>query len=227
MAWQYHLPPEQKQGLENNIQNLIDLGMNKTGESDWKCSLFVVPQKVNDAQKKETSWVHVWRVVHDEKPLNMHVKTEEDTLPRIPDIYATASNKTVFSLIDLKKAFFYCDVAPSSRHFFGIPHASKRLYMRKIPMGFKNSPAVWQRIMNHDVFDPVRHEMSKLCGLPLQQTTTMITAHIDDIFIATYTIEQHLMLLEILFETLAHLRITVNIKILHRKTLCTSSWLYH
>ena len=65
--------------------------------------------------------------------------------------------------------------------------------------------------MNHDVLDPVRREMSELCGLPLQQTTTMITTYIDDIFIATYTIEQHLMLLEILFNTLAHLRVTVNI----------------
>ena len=145
VARQYHLPSEQKQALENNIQSLIDLGIIETGESNWKCSLFVVPQKVNDAHKKETGWVQVWRVVHDQKPLNMHVKTEEDTLPQIPDIYTTATNKTVFSLIDLKKAFFHCDVARSSRHFFGIPHASMRLHMKKCQWVFKIAPRYGKR----------------------------------------------------------------------------------
>ena len=128
VARQYSLPPEQRQALEDNIANLIDLGIIEEGKSDWKCSLFVVPQKVNEAQKAEKGWVQTWRVVHDQKPLNVHVLTEEDTLLRIPDIFAIATGKLVFSLVDLKKAFFHCDVALASRIFFGIPPFVRRIY---------------------------------------------------------------------------------------------------
>ena len=211
VARQYSLPPEQKNALDTNIANLIDLGIIEEGDSDWKCSLFVVPQKVNDAQRAEKGWVQTWHVVHDQKPLNVHVLMEEDTLPRIPEIFAIATGKLVFSLVDLKKAFFHCDVHPDSQIFFGIPHPEKLLRMRKMPMGFKNSLAIWQRIMNHDVLEPVHKRYAQLANIIKAEADASIVAYIDDIFLATRTVKQHLILLDVLFHTLSQLHITVNI----------------
>ena len=211
VARQYTLPPAQKAALEENIQNLLDLGIIEHGDSDWKCSLFVVPQKVNEAQKQEKGWVQTWRVVHDQKPLNVHVLPEEDTLPRIPEIFAIAQGKSVFSLVDLKKAFFNCDVAEAAQKYFGIPHPELQLRMRKMPMGYKNGPAIWQRIMNHDVLTPVRKRFASRLNISLAEATNCIVAYIDDIFLATNDKASHLALLDILFARLAELRITVNI----------------
>ena len=92
VAKQYHLPPLQQTALEENKQNLLDLGVIEEGPSDWKCSLFVVPQKDNDQQRAQAGWVQTWRVVHDQKSLNIHVLSEKNTLPRIPDIFVIARN---------------------------------------------------------------------------------------------------------------------------------------
>ena len=99
---------EQKKALKDNIEKYLKMGIIEHGPSEWKTSLFVVPQKVNEEQKRLKTYhpSQHWRVVQDFTPLNAKVQKVENVLPLIPDIFKIAADKEIFSLLDLSKAFF-------------------------------------------------------------------------------------------------------------------------
>ena len=136
--------PEQKKSLEDNITKYLEMGIIEYGPSLWKTSLFAVPQKVNEEQRQLPTYhpSQQWRVVQDFIPLNRKVQKIENTLPLIADVIQIASEKEIFSLLDLNKAYFYCKVAEDDRQFFGISHPAKEIRIRCMPMGFINSPSI-------------------------------------------------------------------------------------
>ena len=155
--------PEQKKALEDNIAKYLDMGIIEYGPSLWKTSLFVVPQKVNEEQRQLPTYhpSQQWRVVQDFIPLNTKVQKIENTLPLIADVFQIASEKEIFSLLDLSKALFHCKVAEEDRQFFGISHPTKEIRMRCMPMGFINSPSIWQKNMNVAIWEPVQQFFHK------------------------------------------------------------------
>lgn len=57
-------------------------------------------------------------------------------------------DKRRFSLIDLKDGFFQIEIEPKDRKktaFF----TGTRMQFKRMPQGFKNSPGIFQRVMNH------------------------------------------------------------------------------
>ena len=203
--------PEQKKALEDNIAKYLDMGIIEYGPSSWKTSLFVVPQYVNEEQRQLPTYhpSQQWRVVQDFIPLNTKVQKIENTLPLIADVFQIASEKEIFSLLDLSKAFFHCKVAEDDRQFFGISHPTKEIRMRCMPMGFINSPSIWQKNMNAAIWEPVQQLFYK--QYPDEKSSSHLAIYMDDIFIATKTVEQHLCLLHILFEHLIKYSLTLSI----------------
>ena len=206
---------EQRQALEDNIDKFLKLGVMEEGPSTWYTPLFVVPQKVNEEQKALDPKAQKWRVVQNFQPLNSQVVKEENTLPTIEDVLSLGEgNKHVFSNIDLKSAFYHVDIEEDARRFFGISHASRKIRMRKMGMGFTNSPSIWQRNMNVDVEKPVRDAYCATLS-PQERSDpsacNVIKIYMDDILLATATVEQHLTLLQILFQQLSKLRLTLSI----------------
>ena len=198
---------EQKKALEENIEKFLDFGVIEEGPSEWKTSLFVVRQKTNEKQRSMDPNVQVWRVVQDFTPLNIHVKEQENMLPLIADTFQVAQGKNVFSVIDLSKAFFHIKVDPSSRKYFGISYASKQLRMRSMPMGYKNSPSIFQRNMIECIMIPIQNAFNQRT----KTTDQNVAIYMDDIFLATETKTQHLFLLQLLFSILAKYKLTVSI----------------
>ena len=203
--------PEQKKALEDNIEKYLKMGIIEHGPSEWKTSLFVVPQKVNEEQKRLKTYhpSQHWRVVQDFTPLNAKVQKVENVLPLIPDIFKIAADKEIFSLLDLSKAFFHCMVKEEDRKYFGISHRSMKLRMRRMPMGFLNSPSIWQKNMTAAIWIPVQKAFH--LRFPLEAELLHIAVYMDDIFLATKTEEQHLFLLQILFKQLAKFKLTLSI----------------
>ena len=187
------------------------MGIIEYGPSLRKTSLFVVPQKVNEEQRQLLSYhpLQQWRVVPDFIPLNTKVKKIENTLPLIADVFQIASEKEIFSLLDLRKVFFHCKVAEKDRQFFGISHPTKEIRMRCIPMGFTNSPSIWEKNMNAAIWEPVQQLFYK--RYPDERLSSHLAIYMDDIFLATKTMEQHLYLLHVLFEHLTRYSLTLSI----------------
>ena len=206
---------EQRNALEENIDKFLNLGVMEEGPAVWYTPLFVVPQKVNAEQKALDPRAQRWRVVQNFQPLNSQVVKEENTLPTIEDVLSLGEGgKKVFSNIDIKSAFYHVDIKKSDRSFFGISHAFRKIRMRKMGMGFTNSPSIWQRNMNVDVEKPVRDAYIATLSTHDRlnpHATNVIKIYMDDILLATSTAEQHLILLRILFERLSQLRLTLSI----------------
>ena len=74
-----------------------------------------------------------------------------------------------------------------------------------MPMGFKNSPSIWQRCMNADVLQPVREAFLSRFG-----HGNVIHMYIDDAFLAATTVEEHFFLLDLFFVQLASLNLTLS-----------------
>ena len=178
------------------------MGIIEYGPSLWKTSLFVVPQKVNKEQQQLPTYhpSQQWRVVQDFIFLNTKVQKIENTVPLIADVFQIACEKEIFSILDLSKAFFHCKVAQKYRQYFRISHPIKEIRMRCMPMGFINSPSIWQKNMNAVIWEPVRQLFYK--QYPDKGLSSHLAIYMDDIFLATKTVEQHLYLLRVLFEHL-------------------------
>ena len=200
-----------KKALEDNIEKYLKMVIIEHGPSEWKTSLFVVPQKVNEEQKRLKTYhpSQHWRVVQDFTPLNAKVQKVENVLPLIPDIFKIAADKEIFSLLDLSKAFFHCMVKEEDRKYFGISHRSMELRMRRKPVGFLNSPSIWQKNMTAAIRIPVQKTFH--LRFPLEAELSHIAVYMDDIFLATKTEEQHLFLLQILFKQFAKFKLTLSI----------------
>ena len=83
-----------------------------------------------------------------------------------------------------------------------------------MPKGFKNSPSIWQRNMNHDILEPALQEYKKRLapdGLFNPLNTNVLSIYMNNIFLATDTEDHHLLLLELLFKALTSLKLTVSI----------------
>ena len=81
--------------------------------------------------------------------------------------------------------------------------------MRCMPMGFINSPSIWQKNMNAAIWEPVQQFFHK--QYPDEKSSSHLAIYMDDIFLATKTVEQHLYLLRILFEHLTQYSLTLSI----------------
>ena len=80
--------------------------------------------------------------------------------------------------------------------------------MRCMPMGFINSPSIWQKNMNAAIWEPVQQLFHK--QYPDEKSSPHLAIYMDDIFLATKTVEQHLYLLKVLFEHLTRYSLTLS-----------------
>ena len=100
-------------------------------------------------------------------------------------------------------------MAEEDRQFFGISHPTKEIRMQCMPMGFINSPSIWQKNINAAIWEPDQQLFYK--RYPDERSSFHLAIYMDDIFRATKTVEQHLYLLHVLFEHLTRYSLTLSI----------------
>ena len=71
-------------------------------------------------------------------------------------------------------------VKEEDRKYFGISHRSMELRMRRMPMGFLNSPSIWQKNMTAAIWIPVQKAFH--LRFPLEAELSHIAVYMDDIF---------------------------------------------
>ena len=80
--------------------------------------------------------------------------------------------------------------------------------MQCMPMGFINSPSIWRKNMNAAIWEHVQQLFHK--QYPDEKSSSYLAIYMDDIFLATKTVEQHLYLLRVLFEHLTRYSLTLS-----------------
>ena len=107
--------------------------------SEWVSNRFVVPKK----EKRK------WRLVVDYRQLNEATLPDVHPLPIIENMLENQSKHKIFTLVDLSKGLHPIPLHPESRAKTAMNLAGKRYQWRVMPMGIKNGPPIFQRVMDH------------------------------------------------------------------------------
>ena len=107
--------------------------------SEWASNGFVVPKKEKGK----------WRLVVDYRQLNEATLPDAHPLPLIENMLENQSKHKIFTIVDWSKGFHQIPLHPESRAKTAMNLAGKRYQWRVMPMGIKNGPAIFQRVMDH------------------------------------------------------------------------------
>lgn len=119
------------------------VGIVRPNYSEYSSPIVVVAKK--DGTK---------RICVDYRALNKKVVRDEYPLPLIDDQIEKLYNAKVFTKLDLRNGFFHVPVDQDSRKYTTFVTESGTFEFLKMPFGFCNSPAVFQRFINC-IFQPL------------------------------------------------------------------------
>ena len=169
------LNPEKLAVAKAELEKLVDLGVCYRGKSDWSSPLMVTT-KPNGG----------WRVCGDYRQL--YGLTTDDRYPvrSIHDFTAELQGKTIFSKIDLMKGYHQIPVADEDIGKTAVITPFGLFIFPRTPFGLKNAGQDFQRLMDEILGDLLR-----------------VYVYIDDILIASESMEQHVADLDSVFKTLS------------------------
>ena len=137
--------------------------------SEWCCAPFTVPKPPPADQNS----IDGWRMVVDFCNLNAETKADSHPLPLIEEEIVKRAKGKLFSVLDLRHGFHQMPLAKSSRPLTCICSPVGPVQWTVMPMGLKNAPSFFQRMME-EVFFSEHPELREF-----------VSVYIDDIIIAT------------------------------------------
>lgn len=134
---QRRIPQAMQKGTKEIIDKMLKDGVIEVSTSSW-CNPIRPVMKPNGEI----------RLTVNMQFLNNLVEDNEYTLPHIQRIYEKTQGHKWFTIIDLKDGYFQILVKPEDKHKTAF-HFENQLYQFvRMPQGFKNSPAIFQQIMD-------------------------------------------------------------------------------
>ncbi|KAG0435658.1 Retrovirus-related Pol polyprotein from transposon 17.6 [Dictyocoela muelleri] len=158
--------PLKKKILQKLTDELEKEGVVEPSKSLW-CHPVVVVEKKDGKH----------RFTLDLTRLNDLVTLDEFEIPKIQEIIHSLHDAKYFSVVDLKDGFFQVPIRQQDKEKIAYLDANNRLMQfRKMPQGFKNSPAIFQR----GIYLILKEFIGNKCFV-----------YIDDILIFGKTEEEH------------------------------------
>ena len=177
----YRYPEIHKEEVNNQISKMLKQGIIRPSTSPWSSPLWVVPKK------KDASGKTKWRIVIDYRKLNDVTVGDSYPLPNITEILDQLGHSKYFTTLDLASGFFQVPMCERdiSKTAFSTP--SGLFEHTKMPMGLKNAPRTFSRLMNN--------VLTGLQGL-------YCFVYLDDIVIYANSIQNHEEKLKAVFQRL-------------------------
>ena len=133
----YRCPYYLQDELKNIVQDNVKKGLMEPCSSPWAAPVLLV-------KKKNGSW----RLVCDYRRLNEVTTSDCYPLPRIDDLVTNLSKSRVFSAADLWTGFHQIPCSERAKEKLAITTEFGQFTWRNMPMGGKNAPSVFQRLMD-------------------------------------------------------------------------------
>lgn len=138
---QFRIPFALKDEMKRNIDEMREADLIEESNSPWNLPTFLVPKKIGKDGKRK------YRLVTDMRKLNNLIVQDVFPLPVIDDVLGKLGNARYFSVLDLWKGFYQIGLANESRKYTSFSACGKKWQYKRLPMGLKNSPAWFSRMM--------------------------------------------------------------------------------
>lgn len=172
----FHCPPRRlpyphKIELKNILDDLLKKGIIRESNSPYVSPIVLVQKK-----NKEL------RLCVDFRELNKITLRDNYPLPLIEDHLDRLREKRYFTTLDLKNGFHHVQLSDESMKYTSFITPLGQYEYTRMPFGLKNVPSVFERFMKY-IFRSLISEGK-------------IITYLDDILIATLSIEEHLDILK-------------------------------
>ncbi|MCP4195076.1 MAG: hypothetical protein GY768_31130, partial [Planctomycetaceae bacterium] len=171
------MTPEKHIAADQQVQAYLELGLIEPSYSPYASGIVMVGKKDGDL-----------RMCVDYRKLNDVTIKDRYPLPHIKDTLDSIGNARYFSTFDMGRAFHQIPIRECDRPKTAFVVPGGLFQWKYMPFGLCNAPSSFQRLMAN-VLAPI----SKKYG-------NMVLCYIDDILIATRTIEEHLDRMEEVFQ---------------------------
>ncbi len=175
------LNPEKQRRADEQKADLLHQPVIEPARSPWGSGIVV-------AKKKDPK---VLRMCIDFRNLNAVTVKDAYPLPRIDDAITSLGAARFFHTLDFGSAFWQIVMKYSDRPKTAFATKGGLYQWTRMPFGLCNATASFQRLMNIIVRD-----------IP-QEPGNLVLCYVDDILIATTTVEQHLEKLDQVFKRIA------------------------
>jgi hypothetical protein len=126
----------------------------------------------------------------DLRPINSNSVVDNYGLPLPEDLFRKMNGAKYITKIDLRSGFWQLPLHESSKPYFAFWWRGKLYTFTRLPFGFVNATALFQRVMEHELQE---------CGV--QAVTSVF---VDDVVLYTDTWEQHVHALRTMLQHFQH-----------------------
>lgn len=159
--------------IEEQVTTMIENDIIESSISQFSSNCHLVPKK-NGQRRLEINFI----------PLNRIAIKDHYPITQVSDLFNSLRGKRYYATLDCTEGFLQIHVAKENRHKLAFITPFGSYQYKRVPFGFTNSPAKFQRIMNN-IFG---HGLYKRC-----------IVYIDDILVFGETQEELLVNLEWVF----------------------------
>ena len=180
------LGPDALRRAKAHFDQMLKLGIVRPSSSNWSSPLHMVPPRKAEGE---------WRPCGDYRGLNAATKHDNYTIPHLHDVASRLAGTSIYSKLDLVKAYNQIPVEPSDVPKTAIATPFGTYEFVRMPFGLRNASQTFQRFIDE-----------ALRGLD------GVYAYVDDVLIASNNEEEHRQHLTQVFQRLQDYGIVLNAK---------------